>query len=217
MPRGSIVDEAVAIVCEVGDLCCGCALFRKCALTDPDSPGVGEMLQKGFSVNACGLYEPASPEADRKERREHAGAIRVKDVLAKKGSQVTTVWPGATVWEASERMNAIRTGSVVVVDGDEVVGVFTERDVLCRVVAAELPSRQTPVAEVMTKSVVTCNPDTPLAECEELISTKRIRHLPVLEDGKLVGIISSGDIMAYQMAEKQRLIHYMDEYIQGRS
>lgn len=143
----------------------------------------------------------------------------VKDVLAKKGSAVTTASKEETVYAAALRMNEARIGAMCVVEGDRVVGMFTERDILCRVVAVKLDPAVTKVGEVMTSPVFTCGPDAKTSDCAAVMSQRKIRHLPVVEDnenGKLVGMISTGDLMAMDVADKQAHIEDLHHYLHGR-
>src|SRR5262249_32739395 len=92
---------------------------------------------------------------------------------------------------------------------------FTERDILIRVVAAQRDPVRTTVAELMTTPVVWCCLDTPIAECKQVMSSRRIRHLPVVEDGRLVGIVTAGDITARELLDSRGAVEYLSEYIQG--
>ena len=143
----------------------------------------------------------------------------VQDILAKKGAAVCTITRNDTVLEAARKMNAQRIGAVCVVEGEELVGVFTERDVLNRVVAQQLDPAATRIADVMSAPVITCVPSAKLADCTLAMSSKKLRHLPVVEaDGssKLVGILSTGDIMALEADQKQAHIEHLHEYLHGR-
>lgn len=142
---------------------------------------------------------------------------KAKSILDQKGADVATVKRDATVLDAAKLMNDRRIGAVVVTDGDKVVGIFTERDILTRVVASGRQPGDTPVSEVMTSPMAVCRRDTRLAECKATMTSKRIRHLPVVEDGKLYGIISSGDILASDSDSKQATIEYLHEYMYGRT
>ena len=139
----------------------------------------------------------------------------VNEILLHKGSSVATVSGNATVLNAASEMNKHHIGALVVVDGEEVVGIFTERDILNRVVAANRDPAATLVAEVMTSPIAFCQESTTLAECQQVMTQKRIRHLPVMEDGRLRGIISTGDILAGQVASQQTTIEYLNEYLYG--
>jgi CBS domain-containing protein len=141
----------------------------------------------------------------------------VQDVLDHKGSEVASVERERLVIDAAREMNRLRIGSLVVVDGSKVVGIFTERDILVRVVAeGRDPSRVT-VGQVMTAPVVCCTPDTDIHECKGIVTTQRVRHIPVVVEGELVGIITSGDIMARESVEHEVTIESMREYIGGPS
>ncbi len=138
-----------------------------------------------------------------------------QSILDKKGADVATVERKTTVLDAAKTMNQRRIGAVVVRDGDRVVGIFTERDILNRVVAAGKDPKTTPVGEVMTSPMACCRRDTSLAGCKSVMGQKRIRHLPVVEDGKLYGMISVGDILASEVSDQQATIEYLHEYLYG--
>jgi CBS domain-containing protein len=139
----------------------------------------------------------------------------VSDILKTKGTYVASISRDKTVLEAAQQMNARRIGSLVIVDGDRVIGMFTERDILTRVVAAQRDPVHTTVAELMTTPVVSCCLETPIAECKQVMSSRRIRHLPVVENGNLVGIVTAGDITARELLDSRGTIEYLSEYIQG--
>jgi len=134
-------------------------------------------------------------------------------IIDRKGDQVTTISGRATVFDAATLMNRHRIGAVVVIEGEKAVGIFTERDVLNRVVAAGLSPRETPVEKVMTSPMACCRRDTSLEVCKNVMTQKHIRHLPVVEGGKLYGMISAGDILASEVTEKQTTIEYLHEYL----
>ncbi len=136
-------------------------------------------------------------------------------ILDKKGAEVATIKCGDTALDAAKVMNDRRIGALVVIDADKVVGIFTERDILCRVVADERSPGDINVCDVMTSPMACCRRDTNLTECKTVMTSKRIRHLPVVEDGKLYGMISSGDILASESAEQQATIEYLNEYLHG--
>ena len=138
-------------------------------------------------------------------------------LLEHKGKDVVTVPKDASVLEAAKAMNARRVGAVIVVSGDQAVGIFTERDILTRVVATQRSVSDTKVDEVMTSPMACCTRATKLAECRTVMTEKKIRHLPVVEEGKLYGIISSGDIVANEVAVQESTIQYLSEYLYGRS
>ncbi|HMO25345.1 MAG TPA: CBS domain-containing protein [Tepidisphaeraceae bacterium] len=142
----------------------------------------------------------------------------VRDVLSNKGRTVHTVDADASVLEATQMMNRHRIGAVVVMHDDRLVGVFTERDVLTRVVGFGGDLRDLRVRDVMTRDVITAHPDTDLAEVSEIMAEKRIRHLPICEqDGRLCGMISIGDVNAAFAAERETHLHYLQDYVYGRA
>src|SRR5438105_4975344 len=115
----------------------------------------------------------------------------VQDILSDKGSKVFTIAPTVTVLEATQKMNQNRIGSLVVMDGSRVVGIFTERDILKRVVGSERRPNEILVTEVMTTDVFCCPPDADIDEVGALMKEQRVRHVPVCtEDGNLLGLIS---------------------------
>lgn len=140
---------------------------------------------------------------------------RVRNVLEAKGSDVCTIEPDKTVLDAASMMNECHIGALMVLEGDKIAGIFTERDVLNRVVAKRRDPAKTLIREVMTSKVAACKPDTTLAECRTAMTKNRIRHLPVVEKGKLLGMISSGDILARELEDQEETIRYLHEYMQG--
>ena len=142
----------------------------------------------------------------------------VQDILSSKGSQVLSTSPDAVVLDAVNLMNRHKIGSLVVKDGDQVVGMFTERDVLRRVVGDEKNPATTKVGQVMTSKVVCCDPDADLDEVATLMKNRRIRHVPVCDDdGRLLGMISIGDVNAANTSTQEATIHFLNEYIYGRA
>jgi CBS domain-containing protein len=137
----------------------------------------------------------------------------VRDILAKKGSSVISVAPSETVLRAAELMSDRGIGGLVVTSGGRLAGIFTERDILRRVVAQRLDPATTPVAEVMTAPVTACTPDTPVDECAAMMTAKRIRHLPVVTGRDLAGVITIGDVLAFQVTEQQATIDYMHHFM----
>jgi CBS domain-containing protein len=140
----------------------------------------------------------------------------VTAILSKKGSFVATAPEDVTVLAATQLMQERRIGSVIVTRGERIVGIFTERDIVNRVVAAGRDPRTTAVRDVMTTPVACCHPDTELEECVALMTDKRLRHLPVVKDGQLCGVVSSGDILALQVREHKQTIEFLQEYMHGR-
>jgi len=141
----------------------------------------------------------------------------VRDILSKKGSQVWSIGGETTVLHAAQFMSEHRIGALPVLDGDRIVGMFSERDILRRIVAEARDPAQTTVADIMTVEVACCTPDTHLEEARGAMKNRRIRHLPVVDgDERLLGIISIGDLNAFQVADQEQTIFLLNEYLYGR-
>jgi CBS domain-containing protein len=146
----------------------------------------------------------------------------VSDVLAGKqeagGGQVHSVSPQSRVIDAINKMNQHKIGALLVMHDGQVAGIFTERDVLRRVIGERRDPATCMVAEVMTEEVICARPGTDLDEVSAIMQQKKIRHVPVCdENGKLHGMISIGDLNAYHAGEQQAQIHFLSEYIYGRA
>jgi len=140
---------------------------------------------------------------------------KVCELLRNKGGVVHTTTLDATALSAAQKMNDHRIGALVVVEGGRIAGIVTERDMLTRVIAGQLAPATTRIADVMTRDVLTCTPDTDIAELRSLMRQRRIRHFPVVEHGRLTGMVSIGDLNA---AEAQNLTHtigFLEAYISG--
>ena len=140
------------------------------------------------------------------------------DVLTAKGNHPIHCIPtSATVLEATRKMNEQKIGALVVTDGDRVVGIFTERDVLRRVVVSQMMPDQVRIEEVMTRDVICCTPETDLDEISAIMKTRRVRHVPICtNDGRLCGLVSIGDVNAHYASNQQQTIHFLNDYIYGR-
>lgn len=142
--------------------------------------------------------------------------MKVKELLARKGTtEVATVTVEETALDAARLMNEKRIGCVMVVDGDRIAGIFTERDVLRRVVAELRDPSKTKIHEVMTTPCIVVDLDETVEDCQAIITRKRVRHLPVVEDGKLAGMVTIGDIMAQSVDDHKVEIEYLHSYIYG--
>ena len=139
----------------------------------------------------------------------------VSDLLKKKGTDVLTVSPGSPAREAIEKMENLGVGTAVVTEGDEVVGIVSERDVLRKVVLQDKDLASVEVREIMSTGLTTVAGDTTVAKCMELITEKRIRHLPVVCGKKLCGIVSIGDLVKFLLREKDNMIKNLETYITG--
>ncbi|MFQ5856802.1 MAG: CBS domain-containing protein [Anaerolineae bacterium] len=139
----------------------------------------------------------------------------VRQVLRCKGHAVWCVAPDASVREALQLMAEKDVGALLVLEADRLVGVFSERDYARKVVLKGRSSEDTPVREIMTQEVVHVCPDQTIEDCMALITDKRVRHLPVLEDDQLVGIVSIGDVVKAIISEQEFIIEQLENYIYG--
>jgi CBS domain-containing protein len=139
----------------------------------------------------------------------------ISTLLERKNSQIQSVNSSATVAEAVATMNHHRIGAILVLDGENLVGIFTERDVLRRVVGAGLDPGKARVADMMTKNLVTVTPDTTVEQSMVLFTEKRCRHLPVIGEGKLVGLVSIGDVTRWMVDLHRTECEHLKNYIAG--
>lgn len=142
----------------------------------------------------------------------------VEHILARKVPGLVTIAPHASVFEALERMADNDVGAVLVIDeedADRVLGILSERDYARKVILHHKSSREIPVSEIMTSPIVTVTPKHTLEECMALVTDKRIRHLPVLNDGRLVGVVSIGDLVKAMFSEQDFKIRQLEGYITG--
>ncbi|MGA1863261.1 CBS domain-containing protein [Deferribacter thermophilus] len=139
----------------------------------------------------------------------------VKDILAKKGNQIFTVSADSTVYDALKVMAENNIGSVLVMDGDKMVGIFTERDYARKLILKGKYSKDTPVKEVMTEKVISIKPEATTEACLALMTEKRIRHLPVMQDGKVIGLISIGDVVKQIIEDRESYIRDLERFITG--
>lgn len=135
----------------------------------------------------------------------------VEDVLMEKGPDVITAPPTATVYEAAKMMSEANVGSLVVRFPDGDMGIFTERDLLRRVVTTGLDPKATELSEVMTTPVLTVTIDTNIRECSDIMTREHIRHLAVVEEDALVGMISLRNILKFELIEDEERIHELEE------
>jgi len=140
---------------------------------------------------------------------------KVWQILKVKGDQVWTISKDATVWEALNLLVDKQIGSLVVMDGDNIAGIFTERDYARRVGVKGIQPETIRVEEVMTKDLITVSLNQSVMECMELMTEKRIRHLPVFEEGRLVGLLSIGDVVKDIIEELQFMVDQLEKYITG--
>jgi len=137
----------------------------------------------------------------------------VRDILARKGPLVVTASPTTTVLEAAQLMNARGIGAVVVLQEGALQGIFPERALMRRVVAEQRAPATTLVREVMTTALVVTRSEMPLEECASLMTSRRIRHLPVMGPDGLAGVVTIGDLMAFQVADQAVTIAQLNSYV----
>lgn len=142
--------------------------------------------------------------------------LPVSNILKDKGSLVHFIHPDAKVMEAVRLMNEHKVGALVVIHNQLPVGMFTERDVLLRVVDAGKDPGQTAVKEVMTEKLIIIHPETTIEDSMRIITQKRCRHLPVMDGDRMIGLISIGDLMRWIVREHKNYIDNLLDYINGR-
>lgn len=140
----------------------------------------------------------------------------VKDILREKGTQVYAISPDAKVYEALQLMADKNVGALMVMEGDRAVGLISERDYARKIVLKGKFSKDVPVHEIMTADIVRISPDRDVENCMELMTDKRVRHLPVFENDRLIGIISIGDIVKAIIEHKEEIIKQLEGYIKGK-
>jgi CBS domain-containing protein len=138
-----------------------------------------------------------------------------RDLLREKGTQVYATSPEASVYDALQQMAEKNIGALIVFEGERLVGLISERDYARKIVLKNKFSRETAVSEIMSRDVVTVSPDRNLEECMEVITARRVRHLPVVEDDRVLGIISIGDIVKGIIEHKEFVIEQLEYYIKG--
>ena len=140
----------------------------------------------------------------------------VELLLQHKGHIVWSIPPDASVFEAVQLMADKRVGALMVVDQNQLIGVISERDYAREIILKDRASRSTPVSAIMTQRVLYVRPQQTLEECMALMTEKHLRHLPVLDNGRLVGVVSMRDVVKDLIAEKEFLIEQMENYITDR-
>ena len=142
-------------------------------------------------------------------------SITVSDLLKTKGYEVLAITPDSSVYEALQRLADRNVGALLVFQSGELVGIFSERDYARKLALKGKFSKNTAVQEVMTQDVITVRPDDNIEYCMGLMTDKRIRHLPVVKDGRVTGVISIGDIVKAIIADQKSTIGLLQEYITG--
>src|SRR2546428_12389201 len=140
----------------------------------------------------------------------------VAQLLRTKGHQVLSVSPDIPVFAALEVMAEKNVGALLVVEGERLGGIFSERDYARKVILKGKSSKETPVREIMSSHVLYVRPQQTIEDCMALMTDKRVRHLPVVEDERVVGVISIGDVVKAIIAEQEFMIEQLQNYITGR-
>ena len=146
--------------------------------------------------------------------------LKIKNVLQTKGAEVWSIYSDAAVYEALKIMADRNVGALLVIDDDELVGIFSERDYARKVVLRGTTSldssiKELPVKELMTREVYTVGPDDTIEECMALMAAARCRHMPVFKDDKLLGVVSIGDVVNSMISQQKVKIRDLEKYIRG--
>jgi CBS domain-containing protein len=137
----------------------------------------------------------------------------VSQILKTKGDKVWSIAPSETTYKALQLMSEKKLGALLVIDKGKVVGIFTERDYARKVILKGKSSKTTPVSELMTKEVLYVDPGTSVEDCMALITKKRVRYLPVMENKQLVGLVTVGDVVNQLVADQKFKIQELERYI----
>lgn len=140
----------------------------------------------------------------------------IDSVLRFKGRQVWSIAPAATVYEAIARMSDRGVGALLVLSEGRLEGIISERDYARKVILKDRSSKDTPVWEIMTDRVISANPNNTVEECMRLMTENRIRHLPVLDGERVVGVVSIGDLVNWTITAHEETIGHLQGYIEGR-
>ena len=140
----------------------------------------------------------------------------LSEILDEKGRDVLRIEADASVFEAVRRMVERNVGSLLVTDGGEIAGIVTERDYLRRVALERRGDGDVAVREVMSSPLVVARPDTTVDECMAIMTDRRIRHVPIVEDGEVVGLVSIGDLVKFTSRRQSFEIQYLTDYITSR-
>ena len=138
-----------------------------------------------------------------------------RQLLTIKGNAILSVAPNSDVYDALVSMEKHHVGALLVLDAGKLVGIFSERDYARSVALKGKTSKNTLVSEIMSKEIISVTPDQTVEDCMNLVSDKRVRHLPVIDNGTLMGVLSIGDLVKETIEYQQSLIKQLEAYIQG--
>jgi CBS domain-containing protein len=139
----------------------------------------------------------------------------IRNIIRSKGSTVHSVSPETTVFEALQKMSEANVGALIVMDGAKLAGIVSERDYARKIVLMGRSSPDTPVSAIMSAKVLCATPDQTVEDCMAMMTAKAVRHLPVLDNKKVVGIVSIGDLVKTIIGEQQFVIEQLESYIHG--
>jgi CBS domain-containing protein len=142
--------------------------------------------------------------------------VPIRTLLRQKSGQVWSIGPDATVYDAIEMLADKGVGALVVLEGDELAGVISERDYARKVILKGHSSKDTLVKDIMTRDVVTVSPQDTVEHCMAIMTDKRIRHLPIVEGGKVVSVISIGDVVKWTISAQEEAIQQLENYVTGK-
>lgn len=141
---------------------------------------------------------------------------RVSDIIGGKSRDVLTIESDASVYDAVKRMVDRNVGSLLVTVNGRIEGIVTERDYLRRVTLEGRNDRETPVAEIMSSPMIVVTPETSVDECMSIMTDRRIRHVPVVDEGEIVAVVSIGDVVKFKSSQQSYQIQYLTDYITAR-
>jgi CBS domain-containing protein len=164
-----------------------------------------------MAENVCNFKTNRLPSIHR--LKKFIGMGKVRNIIQTKGNAVFSVPSNITVYNALELMLEKSIGALLIVDNGKFVGIFTERDYARKLILKGKSSKETLIREVMTERPITVNLDTSIEDCMKIMSDKKIRHLPVMENEKLTGVISVGDVVKFIIEEQKFIIENLEQYI----